>query len=186
VRAQLPAGRLVGVVLAVAAITFLTARVGMEVVGDDGVEDAEASAAPEVIAGASSEQPAEGVAPLAQSAEEEARANARAIARAKAREREAGKADESDVPVGLRVGVNDRVKVKVEVDGEPWFDGHLCPREGPRCDRAGPLKVPRAAEIAVALSDLTHARLIYNGRRVEPLGNLDAGRRLVFVDDAGQ
>jgi len=177
---QLPAGRLVGVVLAVAAITFLGVRVGMEVLGDDPSVDAAAESVPEVIAGASDAEP------LTAPTDDEARANARAIARAKARAAGGGAKAAAAEPVGLRVGVNDRVKVKVEVDGETWFDGYLCPKEGARCDRAGPLKVPPALEIAVALSDLSHARLIYNGRRVEPLGNLDAGRRLVFVDDAGQ
>ncbi len=86
---------------------------------------------------------------------------------------------------GLKLSVNDRVRVRVEVDGERWFSGHLCPRAGSGCDSGSPLEVPSAREIAVELSDLAGARLFYKGRRVEPLGNLAQGRRLVFVDDAG-
>ena len=164
--AELPAARLAGLGLAAAVILFLALRVGAELLGL-GTGDGEL----EGIAGAPSAEEDPAAAPpepeatpvrVAPAAEPEPRA-----------------------PVGLKLGVNDRVRVVIEVDGKPWFRGYLCPREGDRCDRGSPLEVPPATEIAVELSDLSRARLVYKGRRVEPLGNLVAGRRLVFVDDAG-
>ena len=70
------------------------------------------------------------------------------------------------------------VRVRVEVDGVQTHAGTLCR------DLECRLDVPAAREIAVELSDLSRASVIYNGSRVAPLGNLSAARRLVFVDDA--
>ena len=167
---ELPAARLAGLGLAAATIVFLTLRVGVELLGL-GIGSGE----PEGRAGASpaAEAPA-AAAPAEVPPAEVPPAEAAPAAELEPRE-----------PVGLRISVNDRVRVRVEVDGTPWFRGSLCLREGARCDRGSPLEVPPAAEIAVELSDLSRARLVYKGRRVEPLGNLVAGRRLVFVDDAG-
>ncbi len=69
----------------------------------------------------------------------------------------------------------ERQRVHIEVDGAPFFSGLL---------RAGESKeTPPAHEISVELPDLTRSVVIYNGARVEPLGKLTAGRRLVFIDD---
>jgi hypothetical protein len=69
----------------------------------------------------------------------------------------------------------ERQRVRIEVDGEPFFSGLL---------RAGESQeTPPAHEISVELPDLTRSVVIYNGARVEPLGKLTTGRRLVFIDD---
>ncbi len=82
---------------------------------------------------------------------------------------------------GVRIRANEPVRVHVQVDGETTFRGTLCNGQPePGCS----FDVPPAGEIAVELSDLTRAQVSYNGRRIEPLGNLSAPRRLVFVDDA--
>ena len=64
---------------------------------------------------------------------------------------------------------------EVVVDGEVFFSGLLKGGET--------LEVPAGRRVEVALPDLTRAAVIYNGTRVGPLGKLNAGRRLVFVDD---
>ena len=69
----------------------------------------------------------------------------------------------------------ERQRVRIEVDGVPFFSGLL---------RAGESQeTPPAHEISVELPDLTRSVVIYNGARVQPLGKLTAGRRLVFIDD---
>ncbi len=82
---------------------------------------------------------------------------------------------------GVRIRAHEPVRVHVQVDGETSFRGTLCNGQG---DHGCGFDVPAAKEIAVELSDLTRAQVSYNGRRIEPLGNLSAPRRLVFVDDA--
>ena len=69
----------------------------------------------------------------------------------------------------------ERQTVHVEVDGEEFFSGRLAAGEV--------IETEPGTEVAVDLPDLTRAVVIYNGSRVEPLGKLTAGRRLVFVDD---
>ena len=69
----------------------------------------------------------------------------------------------------------ERQTVHIEVDGEEFFSGRLAAGEV--------IETVPGAEVAVDLPDLTRAVVIYNGSRVEPLGKLTAGRRLVFVDD---
>jgi hypothetical protein len=61
------------------------------------------------------------------------------------------------------------------VDGEVFFSGILKGGET--------LSPPAGHKVEVALPDLTRAAVIYNGTRVGPLGKLNAGRRLVFIDD---
>jgi hypothetical protein len=64
---------------------------------------------------------------------------------------------------------------EIVVDGEVFFTGTL---------RGGEtLEPPAGHRVEVALPDLTRAAVIYNGTRVGPLGKLNAGRRLVFIDD---
>ena len=81
-------------------------------------------------------------------------------------------------PSTLVVSATERVDVRIEADGEELFDGVICSD----CD-TDRVEATANNELAVELSDLTRARVIYNGRRVEPLGNLSAPRRLVFIDD---
>ncbi len=69
----------------------------------------------------------------------------------------------------------ERQTVHIEVDGKEFFSGRLGAGES--------LETEPGHEVAVDLPDLTRAVVIYNGSRVEPLGKLTAGRRLVFVDD---
>ena len=67
--------------------------------------------------------------------------------------------------------------VRIEVDGEVFHDGRLVAGES--------VETAPARQIAVDLPDLTRSLVIYNGSRVQPLGKLTAGRRLVFIDDVG-
>lgn len=64
---------------------------------------------------------------------------------------------------------------EVVIDGEVFFSGILKGGET--------LSPPAGRKVEVALADLTRAVVIYNGTRVGPLGKLNAGRRLVFIDD---
>ena len=64
---------------------------------------------------------------------------------------------------------------EVLVDGEVYFSDVLKGGET--------LSPPAGQRVEVALPDLTRAAVIYNGTRVGPLGKLNAGRRLVFIDD---
>lgn len=75
----------------------------------------------------------------------------------------------------LRVRANEPVRTRVEVDGEEAWAGILRPGE--------PLELPTGARTVLEVSDLTRVEVLYNGRRVEPLGNVSSGRRLVFIDD---
>ena len=81
-------------------------------------------------------------------------------------------------PSTLEVSSIERVEVRLVADGQQLFEGILCSE----CDNDR-IEATATRELAVELSDLTRARVIYNGRRVEPLGNLSAPRRLVFIDD---
>ncbi|MCP4807632.1 MAG: hypothetical protein GY913_33725 [Proteobacteria bacterium] len=78
---------------------------------------------------------------------------------------------------GLTVRATAPVRVRIESDGVEQVSGVLCR------DLECSVSVDHAAEIAVELADLTRAGVIYNGSRVEPLGNLSEARRLVFIDD---
>lgn len=93
---------------------------------------------------------------------------------------------EADNPdaVALAISAIEPVRIKVERDGAVAFEGVLCTGAPPDCPEPT-LRFAPASEIAVELADLTRARVIYNGTRVEPLGNLSAPRRLVFIDDVG-
>jgi len=70
----------------------------------------------------------------------------------------------------------DTQRAEVVVDGVNFFSGVLKGGET--------LRPPVGRRIEVALADLTRAVVIYNGSRVGPLGKLNAGRRLIFIDDA--
>lgn len=65
--------------------------------------------------------------------------------------------------------------VLVTVDGEVAYDSLL----------PAPMAVQFTGgrEMAVRVPDLTRVRIEYDGKEVEPLGNLTSPRRLVFLDD---
>ncbi|MEY3213215.1 MAG: hypothetical protein RIT28_3696 [Pseudomonadota bacterium] len=123
---------------------------------------------------------AEGEAPPEPAAEASAEATAEAVA-------EAPVASPAplvpDSESGLRISAVEPVKVRVEIDGVERYDAVLCASLDTTCEERV-LKFPLAAEMAVEVADLTRLRVSYNGARVEPLGNLSASRRLVFIDDA--
>ena len=75
--------------------------------------------------------------------------------------------------VNLRA--NERVRLKVILDGAPAFDGWLEPGEAH--DFLGEERV------AIEVDDLTNLTIAYDGQRVDPLGNLAHPRRLVFLRD---
>lgn len=83
---------------------------------------------------------------------------------------------------GLSVTAIEPVRVKVEIDGEVRYNGVLCSGAPPDCPQSK-LEFERASITAVELADLTRARVVYRGERVDPLGNLSTGRRLVFIED---
>lgn len=85
-------------------------------------------------------------------------------------------------PQGLKVLANEPVRAHIELDGKVAFDGILCAGSSGECEPAS-VEFPAAEVTLVELADLTRARVIYNGTRVEPLGNLTSARRLVFIDD---
>ena len=68
-------------------------------------------------------------------------------------------------------------RVTVEVDGELVHDGLLPARQS--------LRFEAQRELALYVPDLTRVKIRYNGEVLRPLGNLSAGRRLVFIDDEG-
>ncbi len=60
-------------------------------------------------------------------------------------------------------------------DGQVVHDGILVARRS--------LQLEASHELSVELPDLTRVKIRYNGQALRPLGNLSAGRRLVFIDD---
>ncbi len=87
------------------------------------------------------------------------------------------------LPPRVVVQASDRVRMTVEIDGATTFDGWLCPREGKGCEGRGALAIDGGLGVAVTLDDLTRAKVRYDGRLVEPLGNHTARRRLVFREE---
>lgn len=83
---------------------------------------------------------------------------------------------------GLRIAAIEPVGLKVAADGQVVYQGVLCAGPPPGCPEST-LSFATARELSVEVADLTRVRVIYNGSRVEPLGNLSASRRLVFIDD---
>jgi hypothetical protein len=83
----------------------------------------------------------------------------------------------------VKVRALEPVRLKVEVDTEVAFSGTLCTGAPPGC-ATDTLRFGPAEEISVELADLKAARVTFQGRLVEPLGNVSQPRRLVFVDDA--
>lgn len=75
----------------------------------------------------------------------------------------------------LRLRAIEDTRVSTRVDGFDSFDGVLPAKEI--------LDLDSRQKIEVWVSDLTTIRITYNGERIEPLGNLSHGRRLVFIQD---
>ncbi len=66
-------------------------------------------------------------------------------------------------------------RMRAVADGEVIHDGVLLPRKS--------VAVEARRELSVELPDLTRVKIRYNDQALRPLGNLSAGRRLVFIDD---
>lgn len=94
---------------------------------------------------------------------------------APARDQDLGSASPAKGALRLVVRGVESQHTEVIVDGEVFFSDILKGGET--------ISPPAGHTVAVALPDLTRAAVIYNGTRVGPLGKLNAGRRLVFIDD---
>ncbi len=66
-------------------------------------------------------------------------------------------------------------RLRAVVDGEVVHDGVLVARHS--------LQLEAQHELVLEIPDLTRVKIRYNGQALRPLGNLSAGRRLVFIDD---
>ncbi len=101
-------------------------------------------------------------------------------------------AEQADAPVGdaagaegtelppvhaLSVRAIEPSRMLAIADGEVIHDGMLLARRS--------VEVTAQRELSVELPDLTRVKIRYNGQVIRPLGNLSAGRRLVFIDDEG-
>ncbi len=76
----------------------------------------------------------------------------------------------------LTIRAVEPTRIDVTADGEAVFHGILAPRNVlhfSACDR-----------LSVYVSTLGQVKIVYNGQALRPLGKLDYGRRLVFVDDS--
>lgn len=83
---------------------------------------------------------------------------------------------EPEIPVQkLELRAIEPTKVTVEADGQTLFTGTLEP---------GAARTFEGRErISVDASDLTRLAVRHEGLRIEPLGNLSYGRRLVFIQE---
>jgi len=75
----------------------------------------------------------------------------------------------------LRVRAIEPTRLKTKVDGLESFSGTL--------EANKVIDLEGRDEIEVWAADLTTILITYNGERIEPLGNLSQGRRLVFIQD---
>ena len=82
-----------------------------------------------------------------------------------------------DMAHDLSVRAIEPSKITVEVDGVLVHDGVLPARQS--------LQFEAERELGLYVPDLTRVKIRYNGEVLRPLGNLSAGRRLVFIDDEG-
>ena len=78
----------------------------------------------------------------------------------------------------LSVRAVEPTRLWVEADGAVVQDGVLPARTS--------LEFEARERLVVQIPDLTRVRMRYNERALTPLGNLSAGRRLVFIDDEGR
>jgi hypothetical protein len=84
-------------------------------------------------------------------------------------------ADEKPPAHSLLVRAIEPCRMLAIADGEVVHDGVIIARRS--------VTVEAERELSVELPDLTRVRMRYNGQALRPLGNLSAGRRLVFIDD---
>lgn len=75
----------------------------------------------------------------------------------------------------LRIRAVESTRLKTRVDGVESYSGTLPAREV--------IDLEGRQRIEVWAADLTTILITYNGERIEPLGNLSEGRRLVFIQD---
>ena len=83
------------------------------------------------------------------------------------------------VPLGpphkVRVYAVEDVDMEVTIDGEVAYNDRLRGTKGAEFEATNRLELD--------ISDLTRVRLHYNDKRIEPLGSLSRGRRLVFIHE---
>jgi hypothetical protein len=86
-------------------------------------------------------------------------------------------ADEPAQPAAhsLNIRAIEPSRLRAVVDGEVVHDGVLIARRS--------LQLEAQRELVLEIPDLTRVKMRYNGHALRPLGNLSAGRRLVFIDD---
>jgi hypothetical protein len=75
----------------------------------------------------------------------------------------------------LSVRAIEPTRIRAVTDGEIAHDGLLVAGRS--------LQLEARRELVLEVPDLTRVRIRYNGQALRPLGNLSAGRRLVFIDD---
>ena len=84
------------------------------------------------------------------------------------------------IPLGpthnVRVYAVEDVNMEVTIDGKVAYNDTLKGTKG--------IKFEAADQLELDISDLTRVRLHYNDKRIEPLGSLSRGRRLVFTHEA--
>ena len=73
----------------------------------------------------------------------------------------------------LRIRAVEDTRLRTSVDGVESFRGRLPARES--------IDLEGSEKIEVWAEDLTNVLLHYNGERIEPLGNISNGRKLVFI-----
>jgi cytoskeletal protein RodZ len=78
-------------------------------------------------------------------------------------------------PHKVKVYAIEDVKVEVTIDGQTAYNDTLRGTNGMEFEATNHLELD--------ISDLTRVRLHYNDKRIEPLGSLSRGRRLVFMHE---
>ena len=83
------------------------------------------------------------------------------------------------IPLGpphkVRVYAVEDVDMEVTIDGKVAYNDRLRGTKGAEFEATNRLELD--------ISDLTRVRLHYNDKRIEPLGSLSRGRRLVFIHE---
>ena len=75
----------------------------------------------------------------------------------------------------MRVYAVEDVNMEVIIDGKAAYNDTLKGTNG--------IEFEAANRLELDISDLTRVRLHYNDKRIEPLGSLSRGRRLVFIHE---
>lgn len=78
-------------------------------------------------------------------------------------------------PHKVKVYAIEDVKVEVTIDGHTSYNDTLRGTKG--------MEFQATNRLELDISDLTRVRLHYNNKRIEPLGSLSRGRRLVFIHE---